>query len=120
VLEIARERKYELYDLFLEMPAPLVPRPWRRPAEGAASAPMARSSDRTGRGCGSGWRRGALVAEQGVDEPRHLLPACLRQSRARTADLAPRNAIARALPGFVGVAVVGSSSPEIREYLRAW
>ena len=32
VLEIARERKYELYDLFLEMPAPLVPRPWRREA----------------------------------------------------------------------------------------
>jgi N-methylhydantoinase A len=30
VLEIGRERKYELYDLFLEMPAPLVPRPWRR------------------------------------------------------------------------------------------
>ncbi|MBV1798358.1 hydantoinase/oxoprolinase family protein [Siccirubricoccus sp. G192] len=30
VLEIARERKYELYDLFLEMPRPLVPRPWRR------------------------------------------------------------------------------------------
>jgi N-methylhydantoinase A len=30
VLEIGRERKYELYDLFLEMPSPLVPRPWRR------------------------------------------------------------------------------------------
>src|SRR6516165_7522177 len=30
VLEIGRERKYELYDLFLEMPPPLVPRPWRR------------------------------------------------------------------------------------------
>jgi N-methylhydantoinase A len=30
VLEIGRERKYELYDLFLELPAPLVPRPWRR------------------------------------------------------------------------------------------
>jgi hypothetical protein len=29
VLEIGRERKYELYDLFLEMPPPLVPRPWR-------------------------------------------------------------------------------------------
>ncbi|MCI0753492.1 hydantoinase/oxoprolinase family protein [Teichococcus vastitatis] len=29
VLEIGRERKYELYDLFLEMPKPLVPRPWR-------------------------------------------------------------------------------------------
>jgi N-methylhydantoinase A len=30
VLEIGRERKYELYDLFLEIPPPLVPRPWRR------------------------------------------------------------------------------------------
>jgi N-methylhydantoinase A len=30
VLEIGRERKYELYDLFIEMPAPLVARPWRR------------------------------------------------------------------------------------------
>jgi N-methylhydantoinase A len=33
VLEIARERKYELYDVFLEMPKPLVPRPWRREAK---------------------------------------------------------------------------------------
>src|SRR5215471_16964703 len=32
VLEIGRERKYELYDLFIEMPAPLVARPWRREA----------------------------------------------------------------------------------------
>src|SRR3546814_1228537 len=30
VLEIARERKYELYDIFIEMPAALVPRPLRR------------------------------------------------------------------------------------------
>lgn len=30
VLEIGRERRYELYDLYLRMPAPLVPRPWRR------------------------------------------------------------------------------------------
>src|SRR5580658_7922012 len=29
-LEIGRERKYELYDLFIEMPPPLVPRHWRR------------------------------------------------------------------------------------------
>ncbi len=32
VLEIGRERKYELYDLAIEMPRPLVPRPWRREA----------------------------------------------------------------------------------------
>lgn len=30
VLEIGRERKYELYDLAIEMPPPLVPRIWRR------------------------------------------------------------------------------------------
>jgi len=30
VLEIGRERKYELYDLFIEMPAPLIPRHLRR------------------------------------------------------------------------------------------
>lgn len=30
VMEIGRERKYELYDLFLDMPQPLVPRPWRQ------------------------------------------------------------------------------------------
>ena len=32
VLEIGRERKYELYDIFLSMPKPLVARPWRREA----------------------------------------------------------------------------------------
>ncbi len=30
VLEIGRERKYELYDIFIQMPAPLVPRNLRR------------------------------------------------------------------------------------------
>ena len=30
VLEIGRERKYELYDIFIEMPRPPVPRRWRR------------------------------------------------------------------------------------------
>lgn len=33
VLEIGRERKYELYDIFIEMPTPLVPRKWRREVE---------------------------------------------------------------------------------------
>lgn len=32
VLEIGRERKYELYDIFIEMPKPLVERRWRREA----------------------------------------------------------------------------------------
>src|SRR5712672_4051188 len=46
VLEIGRERKYELYDLFIEMPKPLVPRPWRREArerlapDGAGEKPI--------------------------------------------------------------------------------
>ncbi|MDB5316270.1 MAG: apc3 2 [Rhodospirillales bacterium] len=46
ILEIGRERKYELYDLFLEMPKPLVPRPWRRDvperlnADGSIETPL--------------------------------------------------------------------------------
>ena len=46
VLEIGRERKYELYNLFLEMPAPLVARPWRREvaerlaADGSVEVPL--------------------------------------------------------------------------------
>jgi N-methylhydantoinase A len=46
VLEIGRERKYELYDLFLEMPTPLVARPWRREvperlaADGSVEIPL--------------------------------------------------------------------------------
>jgi N-methylhydantoinase A len=46
ILEIGRERKYELYDLFLEMPKPLVPRPWRREvperlnADGSIETPL--------------------------------------------------------------------------------
>src|ERR1051325_6767496 len=34
VLEIGRERKYELYDLFIAMPKPLVARPGRGEAKG--------------------------------------------------------------------------------------
>jgi N-methylhydantoinase A len=46
ILEIGRERKYELYDLFIEMPKPLVPRPWRRDvperlnADGSIETPL--------------------------------------------------------------------------------
>jgi len=46
ILEIGRERKYELYNLFLTMPAPLVPRPLRvevgerRDERGAVLTPL--------------------------------------------------------------------------------
>src|SRR3954470_11085329 len=45
-LEIGRERKYELYDIFIENPAPLVPRqlrleaPERMRADGSAQRPL--------------------------------------------------------------------------------
>ncbi len=38
VLEIGRERKYELYDLSIAKPAPLVPRHWRREVAGRIDA----------------------------------------------------------------------------------
>ena len=111
VLEIARERKYELYDLFLEMPQPLVPRPWRREAaerlgpDGTVERPldvaaaMAQVDD--------------LVA-QGVTS----LGICFLHAHAN-----PRHerlmaeAIARRHPGL-SLSLSSDIAPEIREYPR--
>ena len=58
VLEIGRERKYELYDLFIEMPKPLVARPWRREAtERLAPDGDGRDPARRRRRAGRGRRR---------------------------------------------------------------
>ena len=83
VLEIARERKYELYDLFIEMPKPLVPRPWRREAHGAAGG---RRHGREEARCRGGAGRSGGAGRAGRREPGHLFPAFLRQSRARAHD----------------------------------
>jgi N-methylhydantoinase A len=112
VLEIGRERKYELYDLFIEMPKPLVPRPWRREAkervapDGAVEIPidvdaaLAEVAD--------------LVAE-GVDS----LAVCFLHAYANPAhERAIGAAVAERFQNL-SISLSSDIAPEIREYLRA-
>ena len=112
VLEIARERKYELYDLFIEMPRPLVPRPWRREAKERlgsdgrveialdVEAALAEVAD---------------LVEQGVES----LAICFLHAYANAAH--ERQIGAAVAERFQNLSISLSSdiAPEIREYLRA-
>ena len=111
-LEIGRERKYELYDLFIEMPLPLVPRHWRREVA-------------------------ERLAPDGTVEQALDIDALLREVEALVADgveslavvflhayanpLHEREAAAALARRFPGLSVSLSSdiAPEIREYPRA-
>ncbi len=111
-LEIGRERKYELYDIFISMPQPLVPRPWRRgalervAADGAVVQPLDVDA--------ALWEVDALVA-QGVES----LAVCLLHSYANPAhERAIAEAVARRFPAL-SVSLSSDIAPEIREYPRA-
>ena len=112
VLEIARERKYELYDLFIEMPKPLVPRPWRREAkerlapDGSIEIPL---------DVEAALAKVAELVEQGVES----LAICFLHSYANPVH---ERAIAAAVAErFQNLSISLSSdiAPEIREYQRA-
>ena len=112
VLEIARERKYELYDLFIEMPKPLVPRPWRREAKERlgpdGSVEIALDVE-------AALAEVADLVEQGVES----LAICFLHSYANAA---PERQIGAAVAErFQNLSISLSSdiAPEIREYLRA-
>lgn len=112
VLEIARERKYELYDLFIEMPKPLVQRAWRREAKERlgpdGSVEIALDVD------GALAEVADLVA-QGVES----LAICFLHSYANAAH--ERKIGAAVAERFQNLSISLSSdiAPEIREYLRA-
>jgi N-methylhydantoinase A len=112
VLEIARERKYELYDLFIEMPRPLVPRPWRREAR-ERLAPD--GSVEIALDVEAALAEVAELVEQGVES----LAICFLHSYANPAH---ERAIAAAVAErFQNLSISLSSdiAPEIREYQRA-
>jgi N-methylhydantoinase A len=112
ILEIGRERKYELYDLFIEMPKPLVPRPWRREAEErlAADGSVEKPID-----VDAALREVAELVEQGVES----LAICFLHSYANPAhERAIGAAIAERYQNL-SISLSSDVSPEIREYLRA-
>ena len=80
MLEIGRERKYELYDLFIEMPEPLVPRhlrlevPERMKADGAS---------RDGSTPARSPRAVAALVRAGRRAPRRLFLHAYANPRAR-------------------------------------
>ena len=86
-LEIGRERKFELYDLNIEKPAPLVPRHLRLEvrervrADGSVMQPLDRGRAR---------RRGRAARGGRRDVAGHRVPARLRQPRPRGAAAAHR------------------------------
>jgi len=112
VLEIARERKYELYDLFLEMPQPLVPRPWRREArerlapDGSVEVPL---------DVGAALAEVEALVAGGVTS----LAICFLHSYANPAhERLAAEAIAARFP-HLSLSLSCDIAPEIREYPRA-
>src|SRR5215216_1651577 len=111
VLEIGRERKYELYDLFRERPRPLVARRWRREVperlapDGSVEIPLDVAAALT--------EVEALVAD-GV----RSLAICFLHSYANSAhERAAAAAIAQRFPAL-SLSLSCDIAPEIREYPR--
>lgn len=112
VLEIGRERKYELYDIFLAMPAPLVPRHWRREAaerlapDGSVETPLDLDAALA--------EVAALVAD-GVES----LAIVFLHAHANGAHERALGAAAAARFPALSVSLSCEIAPEIREYPRA-
>lgn len=112
VLEIARERKYDLYDLFIEMPKPIVPRPWRREAMErlAPDGSVEKALD-----IEAALGEVTALVEQGIES----LAICFLHSYANPAH---ERAIAAAVAErfqHLSISLSSDIAPEIREYSRA-
>jgi N-methylhydantoinase A len=112
VLEIGRERKYELYDLFIEMPKPLVPRPWRREAMErlAPDGSVEKNLD-----VDAALAEVAGLVKDGVES----LAICFLHAYANPAhERAIGAAVAERFQNL-SISLSSDVAPEIREYLRA-
>src|SRR5437016_3028551 len=111
-LEIGREGRYDMYDLFIDPPSPLVPRHLRRevPERLLADGSIARAIDEV-----AARRVLAELAQDGVE----ALAICLLHAYVNPAHEARLVALAHeAIPG-VFVSCSSEVVPEIREYERA-
>ncbi len=111
ILEIGQERKYELYDLAIEMPHPLVPRRWRREAvermtpDGHVETPL---------DLAAALREVEHMVGEGV---RSLAVAFLHAYANPAHERAVGAAVAQRFPGLA-VSLSSNVAPEIREYPR--
>ena len=111
VLEIGRELRYDLYDLFLEMPKPLVPRQLRREVrervrkDGRVSIPLDRAQVET-------------VVQELIDQGVESIAVCFLHSYINDEhELAVERQIGEKHPGMF-VSVSSRVAREIREYER--
>jgi N-methylhydantoinase A len=111
-LEMGREMRYDLYDLFLEKPEPLVPRPRRHAvterldARGRVLRPLAAEEVR---------QAARALKAQGVE----AVAICFLHSYLDPAhERRARDIVAEELPG-IPVSLSAEVAPEIREYERA-
>ncbi len=112
VLQIARERKYEIYDVFIEMPAPIVPRNLVREVRGRVG-PQGQEEEPLD-------LQGVVEAVQAlVDEGVQSVAITFLHSYVNPAH--ERAAVAEIEARFPSLAVSASCevAPEIREYERA-
>lgn len=112
VVEMGREHRYELYDLGLELPRPLVPRwlrfgvPERTLADGTVDVRLDR-------------RHLAGLAHELVEAGVEAVAVCfLHSHRNESNERAAREVLAEEAPGL-RVALSCEVNPEIREYERA-
>ena len=111
-VEIGREHRYELYDLFLEMPVPLTPRHLRFdvPERMAAGGEVLREVDEE-----FVEALAAELAERGIEA---VAISFLHGFANPANERAARRAVNRAAPGM-RVSISSEVAPEIREYERA-
>src|SRR6266540_2980671 len=109
--EIAREHRYDLYDLFLEMPRPLVPRYLRLEVDERvfADGTVARSPDPD-----TVARLAAELRDKGVE----AIAICFLHSYANPAHEQLVGAIVGEIAPGVRVSLSSDVVPEIREYER--
>jgi N-methylhydantoinase A len=112
LLEIARERKYELYDIFIELPAPLVRRslrlevPERVAPDGSVETPL---------DCDVLVRQAQALIERGVQSIAVVfLHAYANPAHERRAG----DELEKRFPGIF-VSISSDVAPQIREYERA-
>ena len=112
ILELGRESRYDVYDLFIELPAPLVPRPLRLEVDERLAA-----DGRVERAPDPGAVRG--LARRLVVEGVEAVAVCLLHAyRNPVNERAVRDSLRAG--GFEGPVVLSSDvCPEIREYERA-